>query len=104
MHTTFAFCWLSFSLQPQCPLHSLHARLSCKQGRLLLVLGLHFLQKSCKSFNVYRIHVSGDKQEVNPETTIAVRRMTFLPKKKLACAGNVIYFNTNLRARYFSAL
>jgi hypothetical protein len=36
-------------------------------------------------FNVYRTRVSGDMQEVNPETTIAVGSMAFLLKKLRLC-------------------
>jgi hypothetical protein len=40
-----------------------------------------FPAKSCKIFNVCNTHISGDKQEVNPEITTAVGNLTFLLKK-----------------------
>jgi hypothetical protein len=40
-----------------------------------------FPAKTCKIFNIYHTHISGDKQEVNPETTTVVGNLTCLLKE-----------------------
>ena len=80
MLTTFAFCWLSFS--PNHNVLFLHFMHVCHVSRGVYCCSLGYISyKSCKIFNVHRTHVSGDKQEVNTETTTAVGSMTFLLKK-----------------------